>query len=64
MIDEPDPYLAPTEELCSVCSRWPAADREGMRMLIDTLPLREPVCLKCWGALAINCGWITEPTEH
>jgi len=35
------------QDRCAVCARWPAADREGMRMLVDSIPLREPVCEDC-----------------
>jgi len=38
-----------------------------MRFAILALPLREPVCLKCWEALAENCGWFQQPeapTKH
>ena len=64
---EVDPFLAKTEDACSVCGPWPKADREGMRLLISSHPLREPVCEKCWGALAINCGWFQPeepPSKH
>ena len=30
-----------SEDDCVVCGHWPAADRRSMRLLIDTLPMRE-----------------------
>ena len=32
---------AVSEDDCVVCGHWPAADRRSMRLLIDTLPMRE-----------------------
>ena len=53
------------EDQCVICGHWPERDREAMRRLtISSLPVREPVCDKCWEALAVNCGWIKLPTEH
>ena len=36
-----------SEDDCVVCGHWPAADRRSMRLLIDTLPMREEVCDRC-----------------
>jgi hypothetical protein len=45
-----------TEE-CAVCGPWPEADRSSMRMLIDSLPLREveQICDGCLQAFWTNC---------
>ena len=41
-----DPGEPPTsEDDCAVCGQWPAADRRSMRLLIDTLPMREEVAI-------------------
>jgi hypothetical protein len=39
----------------AVCVNWPAADREGMRFLIDHIPLRESFCDKSLAAFWANC---------
>jgi hypothetical protein len=44
------------DDQCSVCGHLPKLTREAMRLMIDSLPLREPVCDLCWEALAENCG--------
>ena len=49
------------EDDCAVCGRWPAADREGMRVLIDNIPLRERFCEACLAAFWHNCISRLEP---
>jgi hypothetical protein len=49
-----------SEEDCAVCGQWPAGDREGVRMLIDRIPLREPVCEEC--LMAFGRSLVVEET--
>jgi len=52
---------------CSVCSKWPEADREGMRMFIDEIPVPgrgTPVCEACFMAFCTNIMPPQEPTTH
>jgi len=46
-----------SEDDCAVCGPWPEADRSSMRMLIDSLPLREveQICDECLQAFWTNC---------
>jgi hypothetical protein len=59
--DEP----AVSEADCEVCQDWPAADRETMRIMIDRIPLHDPVCAECqmafWAKLLPRS---TKPTRH
>ena len=40
---------------CAVCGAWPEADREAMRLRIDTIPPKGWVCEKCAMSFWINC---------
>jgi hypothetical protein len=55
-----------SEEDCVVCGQWPAADREGMRGLIERIPL-EGACPACevefWGRLGLF-EVFGRPTKH
>ena len=53
-----------TEAQCSVCGPWPKSLRPTMREAIDTIPLHEPVCDQCLGALFENFGWLQSPTPR
>jgi hypothetical protein len=55
------------EKDCVVCSRWPKAERarrrgEGGDYI--TLPLKEPVCARCWAAFWEGIGACQAPTKH
>jgi hypothetical protein len=40
--------LAPSEDDCIICSKWPEKDRCALREMIDSLPLHEePICDEC-----------------
>jgi hypothetical protein len=45
------------EDQCSICGHLPVATRDAHRLTISELPVKEPVCDRCWEALAENCGW-------
>ena len=53
MSDADEPSVS--EDACSVCGQWPAADREAMRTLIDSMPLQE-VCVTpaSWSSGAVS----------
>ena len=53
-----------SEDQCAVCARWSAAERKGMRMLIDYIPRKEPMCKECVMAWWRNLIEITEPTTR
>ena len=50
-VDEP----AVSEVDCVVCSQWPEADREAMRLFVDKIPLKQSVCDPCQMAFWQNC---------
>jgi hypothetical protein len=62
-VDEP----SISEDDCAVCGDWPAADREGMRMLLDRIPLHDGVCDLCqmefWRGLGLF-DLFAPPTKH
>jgi hypothetical protein len=63
--DTDEPSVA--EDDCVVCGRWPAADREGMREMIDCISLRDDVCEECEMAFWRNIGFFDlfrQPTRH
>jgi hypothetical protein len=46
--------LYATEDECACCSRLPAVLRPMLRIAIDQIPLREPVCDACLEAFWKN----------
>jgi len=52
------------DEPCAVCASWPPSAREGMRDVIDRLPLREPLCEACVVAFWNNCVARAEQEEE
>ena len=57
-----------SEDACSVCGQWPAADREAMRTLIDSMPLQDDVCDACqlefWRGIPGFLDLFGQPTTH
>ena len=46
--------LMADEGHCSICSDWPARDREGMRDMLEWSSVDEPICEACLMAWAEN----------
>ena len=53
-ISEPMLIGEATEDQCVVCRRWPKALRPAMRAAINSLPLKQPVCVECAVAFWTN----------
>jgi hypothetical protein len=59
-----------SEDDCTICSKWPAKDRWGLREMINSMPLSDdvPVCDECQMAFWRNIGFLdlftAEPTKH
>jgi hypothetical protein len=46
-----------TEEDCSLCTRMRPRERDAFRASLETLPLKEPVCVACEMAFWRNLGF-------
>jgi len=41
------PFRSRKPGACAVCSKWPEANRDAMRLLIDVMPQHAGICDDC-----------------
>ena len=49
-----------SEAQCPVCSKWPPQERKSKRQELDEIPLREPICVRCFVAFWKNMGMLDD----